>query len=325
MCRISCFRKACCGTAATLIALGALVAHGAVTMSMSTTAPTIGALDQFDFTDDASIPGGTAPGGGTYNSQAFADNGGPPGQIFTTPAGISTFALNSVSFKGAATGGDNSGGGVFNTGTTWGVRVSQVSGTTLIPKATATGVPTVTGATGIEWFTWTFTGADSIPLSPSTQYAFEVYSTAGWLGFDADTSDGYAGGTAFNSAGPNRSFGDNTTGNLANHLYDRTFHVAIGDHVFVPGDVDDDGDIDAFDFGIIRDNFRKAVGARNLGDLDGDGVVGFTDYLEWRAHVAPGSAAANLTLGGVPEPTSLILLTITGGSLAVVGRRRRCG
>lgn len=315
-------RKAFCWTAAPLIAASALVAEGAVNMSMSLTAPTTAALDQFDFTDDATVPGGTTPGGGTYNSQAFADNGGPPGQIFTTPAGGSTFALNAVSLKGAATGGGNSGGGVFNVGTTWGVRVSQVTGTTLVPKVTVTGIPTVTGATGIEWYTWTFSGADSIPLTPSTQYAFEVFSSAGWLGFDADTSDSYAGGTAFNSAGPARSFADLTTGNLGDHLYDRTFHVKIGDHVFKPGDVDDDGDVDAADFGIIRDHFKQVVATRNLGDLDGDGSVSFTDYLEWRGNLPAGSAAASLSLA-VPEPASLGLLVLALGSLAAVGRRHR--
>lgn len=320
MSKLVCVSKSFCWTAALLIAAGPLVAHGAVNMSMSLTAPTIGPLDQFDFTDDATVPGGTTPGGGTYNSQAFSDNGGPPGQIFTTPSGGSTFALNAVSLKGANTGGGNFGG--FTAGTTWGVRVSQVSGTTLIPKVTVTGIPNVAGITGIEWYTWTFSGTDSIPLTPSTQYAFEVFSSTGYLGFDADTSDGYAGGTAFNSAGGTRSFADNTTGNLANHLYDRTFHVAIGDHIFKPGDVDDDGDVDAADFGIIRDHFRQSVGTRVLGDLDGDGTVGFTDYLEWRANLPAGSAAASLSLA-VPEPTGIILLASGIGAVAAINSRRR--
>jgi hypothetical protein len=310
-------RTLCLGLAATWIAASALVAHGAVNMSRSATAPTTGSLDQFDFLDDAQVPGGNTPGGGTYNSQSYADNGGPPGQIFTTPAGSSTFVLNAVSLKGVA----DFGGNIFGAGTTWGVRISEVSGTTLIPKNTVTGVPTVAGGVGNEWYTWTFTGADSIPLTPSKQYSFEVYASAGWLGFDADTSDSYAGGTAFNSASGARSFTDLTTGDLANHLYDRTFHVAIGDHVFVPGDVDDDGDVDAADFGIIRDHFKKPVTARDDGDLDGDGMVGFTDYLEWRALVAPGSAAASLSLA-VPEPTSLVMLALAASSLAAATRWR---
>ena len=215
------------GFATWLVAAAAsTTAFGAVTMSSSGVAPATGLSDQFDFTDDATVPGGTTPGGGTYNSQAFSDNGGPPGQAFTTPAGGPLFKLNSVSLKGANTGGGNSGGDVFTTAT-WGMRISSVSGTTLTPLNTVTGIATVAGATGIEWYTWTFTGADALSLNPSTQYAFDVFSSVGYLGFDADTTDGYAGGTGFNSAGPVRSFSDTTTGNLANHGYDRTFHVGL--------------------------------------------------------------------------------------------------
>lgn len=217
---------ACCS--ALLIAFSAHVSHGAVVMSMSEAAPAVGPDDQYDFIDDATVPGGTTPGGGTYNSQAFSDNAGPPGQTFTTPSSAASYILNSISLKGANTGGGNSGGGVFSEGTTFGLRVSSVSGTALTPINTVTGIPTITtGATGIEWYTWSLSGADALALAPATQYAFEVYSTAGWLGFDADTSDSYAGGTAFNSAGSGRNFNDNTTGNLANHGYDRTFHVGL--------------------------------------------------------------------------------------------------
>lgn len=297
--------------AASLVVGSALVANAAVNMSFNAATPATGALDQFNFVDDAMVPGGTAPGGGTLNSQAFSDNGGPPGQTFTTPAGTSSFVLNTVSLKGANTGSSNFGG--FGAGTTWGVRISQVTegGTTLVPELTVTGIPTGTvGATGSEWFTWTFTGPDAIPLTPSTLYSFEVYSSAGYLGFDAATTDtAYAGGTAFNSAGAVRSFADLTTGDLSLRGYDRTFHVGIGDHVFLPGDVDDNGTINELDFGIIRDNFKKNVAARNLGDLDGDGVVGFGDYLEWRTNAPPALAAA-MSLSVVPEPTSLALLAV---------------
>jgi len=312
----------CRMAAASLVVGSALVANAAVNMGFNAAAPATGALDQFSFVDDATIPGGTAPGGGTFNSQAFSDNAGPPGQTFTTPAGVSSFVLKSVALKGANAGGSNFGG--FAANTTWGVRISQVtdSGATLVPSLTVTGIPTgTTGATGNEWFTWTFTGADAIPLTPSTLYSFEVYSSAGYLGFDAATSDSaYANGTAFNSAGGARSFANLTTGNLANHGYDRTFHVGIGDHVFVPGDVDDNGTVNALDFGIIRDHFKQSVTARNLGDLDGDGVVGFGDYFEWRSN-APPALAESLSLS-VPEPTSVALLaTLVLGTFQ--GRRRR--
>lgn len=312
---------ACRMATAILVVGSALAANAAVNMGFNVAAPATGPLDQFNFTDDATIPGGTTPGGGTFNSQAFSDNAGPPGQTFTTPAGTASFVLNTVSLKGATAGGSNFGG--FGAGTTWGVRVSEVTGggTTLVPALTVTGIPTGTvGATGNEWFTWTFTGADAIPLTPSTLYSFEVFSSAGYLGFDAATTDtAYAGGTAFNSAGGARSFANLTTGDLSLRGYDRTFHVGIGDHVFLPGDVDDNGVVNALDFGIIRDHFKKSVTARNLGDLDGDGFVSFGDYLEWRTNAPPG-LAESLSLS-VPEPNSLVLLATM--ALGALRMRRR--
>jgi hypothetical protein len=287
-------------------------------------APTSGPHDQFDFTDNAIVPdgpGGMTPGGGTYNSQAFSDNAGPPGQIFTSPASAPSFILKSVSLKGANTGGGNSGGGVFTTAT-WGLRISSVSGTTLTPLNTVTGIPTVPGATGIEWYTWSFSGADALTLNPTTQYAFEVYSSGGYLGFDADTGDSYAGGTAFNSAGPARSFADTTTGNLANHLYDRTFHVSLLESLPQPGDTDGDGDVDLDDFAAIRDHFRTTVTSRTEGDLNEDGFVDFVDFDEWKDNFpfTPGSGSG--VGGSVPEPSSL-MLGLAAGLLAFCGRRRR--
>ncbi len=213
-----------------VIAFTAARLDAAGTMSFSTTTPATLGSNQSDLLANATIPGGTTPGGGAYNQQAFSDNAGPPGQTFTTPAG-SSLLLNSISLLGANTGGGNSGNGVFTAGTLWSVRISSASGTNLTPLDTISGIPTVTGALGNEWYTWTFSGPDVLTLAPSTQYAFEVFSDTtngnSYLGFAADTTDSYAGGTAFNSAGTNRAFTDNTLGDLATHGYDRTFVVAL--------------------------------------------------------------------------------------------------
>jgi hypothetical protein len=78
-----------------------------------------------------------------------------------------------------------------------------------------------------DWLTWTFSGGDLVTLSPGTQYAVDVFSTDGWWGVGGALDSAYAGGTAFNSVGPGRTFDDATLGNLTNHGYDRTFHVAL--------------------------------------------------------------------------------------------------
>jgi PEP-CTERM motif len=211
---------------------------GAGTMSFGTTAPTLGATVIGDLTANATIPGGTSPGGGAYNSQAFSDNGGPPGQTFTTPTGNS-FNLNSISILGANTGGGNSGNGVFTAGTLWSVRISSVgAGGVLTPLDTINNIATVTGAQGNEWYTFAFSAPDVVTLAANKQYAFDLFSGTqngnSYLGFAADTSDGYAGGTAFNSATDatgattaTRSFSGLNLGLLSARGYDRTFAVSL--------------------------------------------------------------------------------------------------
>ena len=190
--------------------------HAAVTLNANAVAPTTDAFDQFTFLDDAVIPGGT------FNQQAFSDNAGPPGQTFTTPAGT-PFSLLAFAFKGANTGSGNLGGNV-QTGT-WGIRVSSVLGTTLTPLLTLSGIPSPTPLVGTEWMTFTFSGADVLTLAPSTQYAFETFSSTGYYGFDAAVDpNSYPGGVAFNSTSAARSFGSTT---LQDRGYDRTFYADL--------------------------------------------------------------------------------------------------
>jgi hypothetical protein len=198
------------------------LSRGAVGITSAAADPAIDADDQFNFVDDQTIPGGNAPGGGAYNSQAYSDNVGPPGQTFTTPNSAAAYTLTSVSFKGT---GDAGGGSLAGT---WGIRVSSVSGTALTALNAVTGIAGPGGATpNTDWLTWTFSDGDLLTLSPGTQYAVDVFSASGWWGIGGALDSAYANGTAFNSAGPGRTFDDATLGNLANHGYDRTFHVAL--------------------------------------------------------------------------------------------------
>lgn len=196
-------------------------AHAAVVLDASATVPTTIGASQSTLVDDATIPGGTPPGGGTYNSQVYSDNSGPPGQTFTTASSSATgYYFNSFSFKGAAAGAANYGN--FAANTTWGIRISSVVGSTLSPLVTVTGIvhPLATAA-GDSWYTWTFSGADRLILNQGSIYAFEAYSSAGYLGFDAATDPAsYAGGNAFNTTSTARTFSNAT---LVERGYDRTF------------------------------------------------------------------------------------------------------
>ncbi len=83
-------------------------------------------------------------------------------------------------------------------------------------------------------------------------------------------------------------------------------------------DLDGDGDVDDADFGLAFANFTGPGGSGQTaadGDLDGDGDVDDADFgLAFAAFTGPGASA------NVPEPSSLMLLAVTGW---IAVRRRR--
>jgi hypothetical protein len=85
-----------------------------------------------------------------------------------------------------------------------------------------------------------------------------------------------------------------------------------------PGDVDGNGTVNLLDFAAIRDNFRKSVSSRQQGDLNGDAVVDFVDYREWKANYTGLAAPASFE---IPEPAMASLLA-TAGLFASLFRRR---
>jgi hypothetical protein len=82
----------------------------------------------------------------------------------------------------------------------------------------------------------------------------------------------------------------------------------------MPGDLDGDGDVDFFDYEIVRDN-QRATGYLALadGDMNRDGIVNLNDFRAWKnlASLPPpggGAAPSGGTGGGnVPEPSTLVL------------------
>jgi hypothetical protein len=293
-------------------------ARGAVNLTYDANEPVLGTHDQSQLLDDATIPGGTTPiGGGTYNSQAYTDNAGPLGQTFTAPPTKHLYALTAVSVKGV---GDTGTSVIGAAGVTWGIRISEVNGTALTPLKTITGIPTITDAIGTEWITFSFTGTDTATLAPTKQYAFEIYTSGGYFGVDATQGDAsYAGGTAFNSAGPARTFTNNTLGNLANHGYDRTFVSQLTAPPGGPGDVNNDGFANIADYNIIKANLEKSAAIFTNGDLDGNSYVDLNDFRRWRSAAPPEIAA----LAGVPEPSTAALGLVSAMLVASRGRKRR--
>ncbi|QEG35408.1 PEP-CTERM sorting domain-containing protein [Bythopirellula goksoeyrii] len=197
--------------------------------------------------------------------------------------------------------------------TTWTAALGASSPTPFhswtIPQTTS--IPATSDRLGL-----TFTGADVINLpvrnTGTTGYGIEISSldgvtSMGGLRVTASGIDDYADGVFYREDGtisrPERDAG------LA--------LIAEGALAAVPGDVDNDREVDLDDFTIISDNLRNLVGGRLQGDLTGDGVVDFNDFREWKSNVPPLIAASAV----VPEPSSWMLAL--AGFLLAGWRKRR--
>lgn len=121
----------------------------------------------------------------------------------------------------------------------------------------------------------------------------------------------YAGGEAkfrvSNPNGPWQSFN-------FSHDYGFKTYVDVTSQG-LPGDYNDDGQVDAADFAVWRDNFGAPDESALHGNGDGMNGVDDGDYTHWAAHF--GASAAGTAAGGndvsaataVPEPvaTGLVL------------------
>jgi hypothetical protein len=88
----------------------------------------------------------------------------------------------------------------------------------------------------------------------------------------------------------------------------------------LPGDVDEDNDVDMTDFDAIRNNFQKSVTMRSQGDLNGDGIVDFRDFRQWKDFFP---TPVGPTAGAVPEPASGAMGLVAAAIGAALARSRR--
>jgi hypothetical protein len=95
----------------------------------------------------------------------------------------------------------------------------------------------------------------------------------------------------------------------------------------IPGDYNQNGNVDAADYVIWRDMFGQ-TGTNLAADGNGDGMIGTADYNVWRAHfgqTAIGSGGQGDIAPAVPEANSIALLwslVLTGNAYAIAGGSR---
>ncbi len=101
-----------------------------------------------------------------------------------------------------------------------------------------------------------------------------------------------------------------------------SFYVALSG---VPGDFDEDGDVDGDDLPVWSAGFGMAAGADpGDGDADGDDDVDGADFLVWQqnAGIAPPAVPAMWAAAVAPEPSAGVLAVIAA-TAASRGRNRR--
>ena len=135
-----------------------------------------------------------------------------------------------------------------------------------------------------------------------------------------DTGTAFSIGSIFDTAGPRDLVFEFTT---QDQLFEGTVAYQVGGAVIppptagLPGDIDGDGAVGFTDFLVLSANFGMTGGIAE-GDIDGDGSVGFPDFLVLSSNFGQSAAVA-----AVPEPTAISMLGL--GGLLLLGIRRRRG
>lgn len=117
------------------------------------------------------------------------------------------------------------------------------------------------------------------------------------------------------------------TGVLGANQVMHNFLQGIGDSVDSACDFNNSGACDSADFAILRDNLFKPGGFAQ-GDIDLDGIVGISDYHQFKSDPTriigmAGAGSLDLDLTAVPEPASLACLGLAGCLISAVARTRR--
>lgn len=188
---------------------------------------------------------------------------------------------------------------------------------------------TLAAGAGLTQIEYSFTRANPIVLSGFTSDPLASFglnpSGANFIAYNAPNNsleiyhNSFAGATTqINFANSSASAGETISATVFDYIqagpqlaftsftYDTPVSIVAAD---IAGDVDGINGVTIEDYNIIRDNFQTGR-TRDTGDLTGDGDVTLADFDQWADNFAGSSAGLAGQLGVVPEPASIVLLTL---------------
>ena len=195
-----------------LAALALSAVHPAAAAAYGTTITANGAAFTPGLSDISQLDFSVGPDG----SQDYTNNN-TPGQTFTTGSNSLGYLLNNLTLKGGSSYGSG-----YQTGN-FVVDISSVGGTTLTSLGTFTASAAPLSGHESDFFTIDLSAAN-LTLASGTQYAYDIWGTAGFFGLSR-AGEVYTGGSAF--GGPNRYNSPTSFTSYTNPSYDRTFNVGL--------------------------------------------------------------------------------------------------
>jgi hypothetical protein len=179
-----------------------------------------------------------------------------------------------------------------------------------------------------RFFGFGFNGADGMTVTISRvggDWQFFVDGLAWHPNTAGDGAGTPVDPTGFNGSPDLNSLSDLTVGvfaiNVVNTVSETVSLDSFSVNVPVPGDACGDGTVDIeCDFPLISDNLFNTVPAGTLGDVTLDGVVNYADFRLWKNNYVPEGSASGSIVGGVPEPSGIVLAVFALLGIAI--RRR---
>ena len=195
-----------------LAALALSAVHPAAAAAYGTTITANGAAFTPGLSDISQLDFSVGPDG----SQDYTNNN-TPGQTFTTGSNSLGYLLNNLTLKGSGNAGNG-----YQTGN-FVVDISSVGGTTLTSLGTFTASAAPLSGHESDFFTIDLSAAN-LTLASGTQYAYDIYGTAGFFGLSR-AGEVYPGGSAFKGDQGSKNSPTSFTSYIPS--YDRTFNVGL--------------------------------------------------------------------------------------------------